>query len=55
MTISVAVITNQHRKLKNPIQVGEIAAELKEYAKSIPGSIYLIDQRRKDAQQITIR
>ncbi|MEW6417957.1 MAG: diguanylate cyclase [Nitrospirota bacterium] len=55
MTISIAVVTNQHRELKNPVQVGEIAAELKEYAKSIPGSIYLIDQRRKDAQQIIIR
>ncbi len=48
MTISIAVVTNQYRELKNPIQIGEIAAELKEHAKSIHGSIYVVDQRTKD-------
>ena len=52
MTISIAVVTNQHRELENPIQVSEIAAELKTHAKSIPGSIYLVDQRGKDTPQI---
>jgi len=46
MTISIAVVTNQHRTLTSPAQVGEIAAELKEYAKSLPGSIYVVDKRR---------
>jgi GGDEF domain-containing protein len=48
MTISIAVVSNQYRKLKNPIQVGKIAAELKEHAKSIPGSVCLVDQRKKN-------
>ncbi len=45
MTISIAVVTNRHRKLKNHIQVGEIAAEMKNFAKSFPKSIYVVDKR----------
>ena len=48
MTISIAVVSNQYRELKNPIQVGKIAAELKEHAKSIHGSVCLVDQRKKN-------
>jgi diguanylate cyclase (GGDEF)-like protein len=50
MSVSIAVVTNKVHKLVNHIQVGEIAAELKEYAKSIPGSIYVVDRRREDAK-----
>jgi GGDEF domain-containing protein len=46
MTLSIAVVTNQHRKLKNHIQVGEIAAEMKNFAKSFTKSIYVVDKRR---------
>lgn len=48
ITISIAVVTNQLRKIEDPLEVGEIAAELKEYAKSIKGSIYVVDKRRED-------
>ncbi|MDA8084410.1 MAG: diguanylate cyclase [Nitrospiraceae bacterium] len=48
MTISIAVVTNQNRVLTDPLQVGEIAAELKEHAKSIPKSIYVVDQRKTE-------
>jgi diguanylate cyclase (GGDEF)-like protein len=48
MTISIAVVTNEKRELLNAIQVGEIAAELKDYAKSLPRSIYVVDKRRKE-------
>jgi len=51
MTVSIGVVTNQNRKLINTIQIGELAAELKDYAKSIPGSLYVVDKRRKDSQQ----
>ena len=47
MTVSIAVVTNQIRDLKSHIQVGEIAAEMKNYAKSFGKSIYVVD-RRKD-------
>ena len=51
MTISIAVVTNQYHMLVDPLQVGEIAAELKEYAKSIPESIYVVDNRRAEGMQ----
>lgn len=46
MTIAIAVVTNQHRKLKSHIQIGEIAAEMKNFAKTFSKSIYVIDKRR---------
>src|SRR3989304_1849224 len=42
MTISIAIVTSKERQLTTPAQIGEIAAELKEYAKSIQGSIYVV-------------
>ncbi len=44
-TLSIAVVTNQHRRLQNHVQVGEIAAELKNYAKSFSKSIFVVDRR----------
>ena len=46
MTISIGVVTNKKRKLKHAVQVGEIAAEVKNYAKSKPGSLYYVDRRK---------
>jgi hypothetical protein len=51
MTISIAVVTNQKKKFKHHVQVGEIAAELKNYAKSIPGSLYIVDRRRANSRK----
>jgi len=45
MTLGIAVVTNQNRRLQNHIQVGEIAAELKTYAKSFPHSTFVVDRR----------
>jgi len=46
MSISIAIVTNEHRKLINALEVSEIAAELKDYAKSIPKSVFVVDKRR---------
>ncbi len=46
MTISIAIVTNEHRRLTNPLEASEIAAELKDYAKTIPKSVYVVDKRR---------
>ncbi|HEV7179675.1 MAG TPA: response regulator [Candidatus Baltobacteraceae bacterium] len=46
MTLSIAVVGNDHRQLTNYAQVGEAAAELKRYAKSIAGSVFVKDKRR---------
>jgi hypothetical protein len=47
MSLSIAIISNDRRKLENYAQIGEAAAELKRYAKSIGGSVYVKDKRRK--------
>jgi diguanylate cyclase (GGDEF)-like protein len=46
MTISIAIVTNEHRQLVNPLEASEIAAELKDYAKTIPKSVFVVDKRR---------
>ena len=46
MTISIGVVTNKIRKFKHFVQVGEIAAEVKNHAKSKSGSLYYVDRRR---------
>ncbi|MGO8991585.1 MAG: diguanylate cyclase domain-containing protein [bacterium] len=47
MTLAIAVVTNQHHRLQNHVQIGEIAAELKQFAKSFSYSTFVVD-RRKD-------
>jgi len=46
ITISIAIVTNERRALANPLETSEIAAELKDYAKTIPKSVFVIDKRR---------
>ena len=46
LSISIGVVTNQHRKIDHVAQVGEIGAELKSYAKSLEKSNYVVDQRK---------
>ncbi len=46
MTMAISVVTNQYCRLENHIQVGEIAAEMKNYAKSFPHSIVIVDRRK---------
>ncbi len=46
MTISVAIVTNEQRNFANPLVASEVAAELKDYAKTIPSSLYGVDKRR---------
>ena len=47
MSLSIAIISNEQRPLENYAQIGEAAAELKRYAKSIGGSVYVKDKRKK--------
>jgi hypothetical protein len=46
MTISIAIVTNERRAISSPIEASEIAVELKDYAKTIPKSVFVIDKRR---------
>jgi len=49
MTLAIAVVTNQYYKLKSHIQIGEIAAELKHYAKSFSHSMLVVNRRKDNA------
>ncbi|MDA8098865.1 MAG: diguanylate cyclase [Nitrospiraceae bacterium] len=46
MTISIAIVTNERRTITSPLEAAEIGAELKDYAKTIPKSVFVIDKRR---------
>ncbi|MBI5015940.1 MAG: HAMP domain-containing protein [Deltaproteobacteria bacterium] len=48
MTVSIAVVTSARHRFDNHVQVGEVAAELKDYAKSRPGSKWVVDRRGAD-------
>lgn len=45
LSISIGVVTNEKRKINHVGEVGELGAELKEYAKSLPGSNYVKERR----------
>jgi GGDEF domain-containing protein len=45
MTLSIGVVTNQLHPFTHTGQVSELAAEMKSYAKSLPGSKYVVDRR----------
>jgi len=45
MTISIAVVTNEKRTIKDALEAAAIAAELKDYAKTIPTSVYVVNKR----------
>ena len=46
LSISIGVVTNEHRKITHVAQIGEIGAELKSYAKSLERSNYVKDHRK---------
>lgn len=46
MTISLAGVTNEHRTITSYGEVTNIAAEVKKKAKSIEGSVFVMDKRR---------
>jgi len=45
MTVSIGVVTNERRAFTHPAQVSELATEMKSYAKTLPGSVYVVDRR----------
>ncbi|HEX8361846.1 MAG TPA: GGDEF domain-containing protein [Longimicrobium sp.] len=45
MTLSIGVVTNEHRRFTHTAQISELATEMKAYAKSFSGSVYVVDRR----------
>jgi GGDEF domain-containing protein len=49
MTLSIGIVTNERRHFSHPAQVSGLATEMKSYAKTLPGSVFVVD-RRQDAE-----
>ncbi len=47
MTLSIAVIVNQRRMFKHLGEISHMIADLKSFTKTLPGSNYFIERRRK--------
>jgi len=45
MTLSIGIVTNQHRRFAHPAQVSELATEMKSYAKTQRGSVFVVHRR----------
>ena len=48
MSISIGVVTNDKRVFEHTARVGELASEMKAYAKTLPGSVFAVDRRQDD-------
>jgi diguanylate cyclase (GGDEF)-like protein len=46
LSVVIAIVHNEHRPITSHWEVGELGAELKQYAKTRGGSVYVKDQRR---------
>ena len=47
MTLSIGIVTNQVQGFSHTAQVSERAGEMKTYAKTLPGSVYVVDRRKR--------
>lgn len=45
MSLSIGVVTNERRNLSHTAEISALAAEMKVYAKTFPGSLYVVDRR----------
>ena len=53
MALSIGVVTNQFQQFEHTSQISELAAEMKTYAKSLPGSKYVVDRRHQSPAFLT--
>jgi diguanylate cyclase (GGDEF)-like protein len=47
LSVSIAIMTNESRKFTHVGEISQVAVELKQYAKSKGGSVYVTDRRKK--------
>jgi GGDEF domain-containing protein len=50
MTLSIGIVSNRNRRFTHPAQVSELATEMKSYAKTLPGSVFVVDRRQTSEQ-----
>ena len=48
MGISIAIVNNKLREIRNIIELTEIASEIKKHLKTMPGSKYLVNRRKTE-------
>jgi GGDEF domain-containing protein len=48
MTLSIGIVTNVVQEFTHTAQASERAGEMKTYAKTLPGSVYVVDRRKID-------
>ena len=53
MTLSIGIVTNERRTFAHPAQVSGLATEMKSYAKTLPGSVFVVDRRQDPNQEAT--
>lgn len=53
MTLSIGVVTNQQRHFTHTARVSELATEMKNFAKKLPGSVFAVD-RRSDQNELPL-
>lgn len=46
MSVAIAIVNNEQKELAHPLQVSDLAAEVKKYVKSLPGSQFAYDRRK---------
>ena len=51
MSLSIGVVTNELRWLTHTAQISELATEMKAYAKTFPGSLFVVDRRTGDDER----
>jgi GGDEF domain-containing protein len=51
MTLSIGVVTNEHRRFQHFSQIAELAREMQNYAKAQPGSVFVVDRRYDPAER----
>ncbi len=52
MTITVAMISNKYKKYKSELEIGEDGASIKKKAKTLPGSNFMEDRRKKQRKSL---
>ena len=51
MSISIAVVSDLKRSFTSPVEIAQVATEIKDYVKSLPGSNYLVDRRTSSRRE----
>ena len=51
ITLSLGVVTNEHRKFQHFSQIAELAREMQSYAKTQAGSVFVVDRRDDPAER----